>query len=649
MVSLSVNIKQIKGSNELITQSNFVRDNLNGKISWSNNKLVLSVPLSLEQQSTSEIEDTSYVTKQYVDTQIANIDTGNHASAVSNYNSGTLLGTVTIDGNAVNFYVDLSSYAPLESPVFTGAPEADTPVVSTDGKRLATTAFVHRVKEALIDGAATNMNTLRKIAAALNNNPDYYQTVNTLLSNKLNKTDITVTGSSDNGITIGTISIDGTDYSFKIDLSSYAPLASPTFTGTPEAPTAAQGTATKQIATTAFVASAIFDIKGNPSTGLNTLEKISTALGNDSVFAQTINASVNGRQPLSAALTSIAGLTTSANKILYTTAKDVFAVSDISSFVISNNVLGSDSAETFRSKINALGTTEKAISATTADTAATCTGNAATATALQSAQTIKISNSDGTGETTGTSFDGTLGITLNLPATIKADINGLASKATILNNKRYIEGVAFDGSANVCHYAVCDTVADTATKTVVISGITNYSLLTGSRVTVKFVNGNTASNPLLSVNGTAAKSIYYRGFAVPADALQEMSTYDLVYNGLQWEIVGSIIWVQSTNPNLTVTEVKKTDGTTDYLQVSYNGNGTISTSVDDTYNFTVAYDSSTRRITVSFIDRHEPMGYGDMGCTVTVNLSASDSYEGSTVTAYFLWQKGNLPFVEPEE
>ena len=268
MVSLSVNIKQIKGSNELITQSNFVRDNLNGKISWSNNKLVLSVPLSLEQQSTSEIEDTSYVTKQYVDTQIASIDTGNHASAVSNYNSGTLLGTVTIDGNAVNFYVDLSSYAPLESPVFTGAPEADTPVVSTDGKRLATTAFVHRVKEALIDGAATNMNTLRKIAAALNNNPDYYQTVNTLLSNKLNKTDITVTGSSDNGITIGTISIDGTDYSFKIDLSSYAPLASPTFTGTPEAPTAAQGTATKQIATTAFVASAISDIKGNPSTGL---------------------------------------------------------------------------------------------------------------------------------------------------------------------------------------------------------------------------------------------------------------------------------------------------------------------------------------------------------------------------------------------
>lgn len=637
MVSLSVNIKQIKGSNELITQSNFVRDNLNGKISWSNNKLILSVPLSLEQQD-SEMESTSCVTKQYVDKQIASIDTGNHATAVSNYNSGTLLGTVTIDGNAVNFYVDLSPYAPLESPVFTGAPEADTPVVSTDGKRLATTAFVHRVKEALIDGAATNMNTLKKIAAALNNNPDYYQTVNTLLSNKLNKTDITITGSSGNGITIGTISIDGTDYSFKIDLSSYAPLASPTFTGTPEAPTAAQGTATKQIATTAFVASAISDIKGNPSTGLDTLEKISIALGNDSVFAQTINASVNGRQPLSAALTSIAGLTTSANKILYTTAKDVFAVSDISSFMISNNVLGSDSAETFRSKIDALGTTEKAVSATTADTAATCTGNAATATALQSAQTIKISNSDGTGETTGTSFDGTFGITLSLPATIKADINGLASKATILNNKRYIEGVAFDGSANVCHYAVCNTAADTAAKTVAISGITNYSLLTGSRVTVKFANGNTASNPLLSVNGTAAKPVYYRGYAVPAEALAEMSTYDLVYNGTQWEIIGSMIWTISPDPHLTVTEVKKTDGiTTDYLQVSYNGNGTISTSVDKELDFSPVYDSSTRRITLNWWKQLYDNHY-DLGCTVTVNLSASDPYEGSTVTAYFLYK-----------
>lgn len=40
-------------------------------------------------------------------------------------------------------------------------------------------------------------------------------------------------------------------------LSTYAPLASPTFTGTPAAPTATAGTNTTQIATTAFVGTAI--------------------------------------------------------------------------------------------------------------------------------------------------------------------------------------------------------------------------------------------------------------------------------------------------------------------------------------------------------------------------------------------------------
>lgn len=40
-------------------------------------------------------------------------------------------------------------------------------------------------------------------------------------------------------------------------LAAKAPLASPTLTGTPTAPTAAAGTNTTQIATTAFVAAAI--------------------------------------------------------------------------------------------------------------------------------------------------------------------------------------------------------------------------------------------------------------------------------------------------------------------------------------------------------------------------------------------------------
>lgn len=46
-------------------------------------------------------------------------------------------------------------------------------------------------------------------------------------------------------------------YATAANLNLKAPLASPTFTGTPKAPTAAAGTNTEQIATTAFVANAV--------------------------------------------------------------------------------------------------------------------------------------------------------------------------------------------------------------------------------------------------------------------------------------------------------------------------------------------------------------------------------------------------------
>jgi hypothetical protein len=49
------------------------------------------------------------------------------------------------------------------------------------------------------------------------------------------------------------------------DLAAKAPLASPTFTGTPAAPTATAGTNTTQVATTAFVSTAIAGFSALPS------------------------------------------------------------------------------------------------------------------------------------------------------------------------------------------------------------------------------------------------------------------------------------------------------------------------------------------------------------------------------------------------
>lgn len=52
-----------------------------------------------------------------------------------------------------------------------------------------------------------------------------------------------------------------------VDLSGYATLASPAFTGTPTAPTATAGTDTTQIATTAFVKTAVDGVKVQTATG----------------------------------------------------------------------------------------------------------------------------------------------------------------------------------------------------------------------------------------------------------------------------------------------------------------------------------------------------------------------------------------------
>ena len=90
-------------------------------------------------------------------------------------------------------------------------------------------------------------------------------------------------------------------------------------------------------------------------------------------------------------------------------------------------------------------------------------------------------------------------------------------------------------------YAACSTAAATAAKVVTCD---NWVLETGARITVKFTVTNTAANPTLNVNSSGAKAIYYRGYAVVAAALQANTTYDLVYNGTQFEITGSLLWTE---------------------------------------------------------------------------------------------------------
>ena len=89
-------------------------------------------------------------------------------------------------------------------------------------------------------------------------------------------------------------------------------------------------------------------------------------------------------------------------------------------------------------------------------------------------------------------------------------------------------------------YGECSTAAATAAKTVTV-GASNFSLITGAEIIVKFTITNTAENPTLSVNSTTAKAIYYKGSPINKDVLTAGAVYKLVYDGTYWQVIGDIV------------------------------------------------------------------------------------------------------------
>lgn len=81
-------------------------------------------------------------------------------------------------------------------------------------------------------------------------------------------------------------------------LAGKAPLASPTFTGTPAAPTAAPGTNTTQLANTAFVQAAVAALIAAAPGALDTLDELAAAMGDDANFATTVTNALALKAPL---------------------------------------------------------------------------------------------------------------------------------------------------------------------------------------------------------------------------------------------------------------------------------------------------------------------------------------------------------------
>ena len=81
-------------------------------------------------------------------------------------------------------------------------------------------------------------------------------------------------------------------------LAPKAPIASPTFTGTPSAPTAAGSTTTTQLATTAFVQQELTTLIGGAPSTLNDLNELAAAINDDADYNSTLTTALATKLPL---------------------------------------------------------------------------------------------------------------------------------------------------------------------------------------------------------------------------------------------------------------------------------------------------------------------------------------------------------------
>jgi hypothetical protein len=189
------------------------------------------------------------------------------------------------------------------------------------------TTEVNAAIATLVDSAPGALNTLNELAAAINDDANFFTTVATNLSNHENDTtsihgisntaNLVYTNDSrlsdartptshasshesggSDAITIAQSQVTN----LSTDLSDKAPLSSPNLTGTPTAPTANQGSNSTQIATTAYVDTAASNattaVLGNAPSNLNTLGEIASSINNDATFSTTVNNALALKAPL---------------------------------------------------------------------------------------------------------------------------------------------------------------------------------------------------------------------------------------------------------------------------------------------------------------------------------------------------------------
>lgn len=209
----------------------------------------------------------------------------------------SMAGRLFVVGNMYENNVALSDkYASIDTPSFQG---------TATFEKVAINQLFTVVGDSSIDG---NLTTTKDITTIGNLTAVHIYEGTTLLSNKYAPIESPTFTGTVNGITktmIGLGNVNNTSDADKpvstaqqtaLDLK--ANLVSPTFTGVPLAPTANVGTNTSQIATTAYVRGEIYNLIGTAPSTLDTLQELANAINSDASFATTIANEIGLKAPI---------------------------------------------------------------------------------------------------------------------------------------------------------------------------------------------------------------------------------------------------------------------------------------------------------------------------------------------------------------
>lgn len=177
---------------------------------------------------------------------------------------------------------------------FSASPIAPTPVGGDNSTKVATTAFV---QAAMVGFGAGDM------SKATYDTTDNGKVDLAELADAVPWSGVTGKPTSFTPAVHGHAIGDITGLQSALDLK--APIASPDFTGVPTAPTAAGGTNSTQLATTAFVAAAIAALIDGAPGAIDTLNELAAALGDDPNFATTVTNGLAAKLAIAANLSDL--------------------------------------------------------------------------------------------------------------------------------------------------------------------------------------------------------------------------------------------------------------------------------------------------------------------------------------------------------